>query len=849
MQMYLFDYAIFNVCYINAPAVNAGYKSALEGAFSTANTLAANGPITANVALYKGAGGSNTGCSVATNADELKGKIALIYRSTCDFVVKVKNAQNAGAIGVIMYDSISDENLVRMGGTDNTITIPAVFMNNTDGNALKTLLTSGKTLNVTLKIHYMDGSLDAGVMSHEYTHGISNRLTGGPANTSCLQNAEQMGEGWSDYYALMVTTDWSTAKVTDGTKLRPLGTYVVDETPTQGGIRTYPYTTNIAVDKWIYDSLKTSTDNGEVHLIGEIWTTALWEMTWAIIQQDNLINTNFFKADNPGGNSVALKLVTEGLKLQPCSPGFIDGRNAILKADTLLYNGKYSCSIWKAFAKRGMGVKASQGSSKNVTDQVSDYSVPGGAAVTKHVDKDSAAQEEVLTYTITPTCRCADLSNLKVVDTLPSSVTYVSGGTYNSTSRAVTFSGINLTASQSKNFTVQVKLNKGTYFAPTNLFSDSVKTSTIPAANWQNQTTTNTTWKVSTAMHNSGSYSYFAADSSNITTESLVTKNSYQLDGVSTLSFWHYFDTEDGFDGGVVELSSDNGATWIDLGPYMTENGYNNTIDPTDNNTTLHGRSAFSGAVDQFINTVINLASFTGKKVMIRFTFASDDIQGGKGWYIDDIVLKSRALVYNRVQLFDGGNVLQSIGDTVTAIKNYSLPVTWGAFTVEKQNSTARLAWKTLQELNTAKFVVERSADGTNFFEIGTVQASGNSTFSISYQFTDASPLQGVNYYRLRQVDKDGRYDYSEVRLLTFSGLDGLVSISPNPAKDKISITVTGNKKPLKIYLVNNAGQQLHVYDMNGQFMQLNLPAIAAGVYYVRIEGDGVSSQHKLIIE
>jgi len=66
----------------------------------------------------------------------------------------------------------------------------------------------------------------------------------------------------------------------------------------------------------------------------------------------------------------------EGLKLQPCSPGFIDARDAILKADTLFFGAHYSCAIWKAFAKRGMGVFAQQGSSNSTSDQVADFTVP-----------------------------------------------------------------------------------------------------------------------------------------------------------------------------------------------------------------------------------------------------------------------------------------------------------------------------------------------------------------------------------------------------------------------------------------------------------------------------------------
>jgi len=848
MQMFLFDYDGSKDVLVNSPTAVAGYKPAVEGAMSTKNALSAKGPITASLVLYQGTGGNDSACTTAINATALKNNIALIWRGDCDFVVKVKNAQLAGAKAVIMVDQNPGEAPLIMGGTDNTILIPAVMISYENGTALKNQLKAGKTVSVTLSQHMMDGSLDAGVMCHEYTHGISNRLTGGPANTECLENAEQMGEGWSDYYALMATTDWTKAQLTDGAKLRTIGTYVLNEDTTGLGIREYPYTTNISVNPWTYAMLKTGTDGGEVHLIGEIWCTALWEMTWGIIQQDGVINTNFFNANNAGGNTVAFKLVTEAMKLQRCGPGFIDGRNAILKADTLLYNGKYSCSIWKAFAKRGMGVNAAEGSSNSVNDQVADFTQPTGAVITKHVDKDTVAQTDVLTYTVTAACKCSALSNLKVVDTLPSSVTYVSGGTYNNTNRTVTFSGVSLAASQSTALTVKVKVNAGTYFAPNSMLADNVNSNTIPADIWKNTTTTGSSWVVSNARHKTGSYSYYAKDTSIPNTEMLVSSKAYAIAGVSTLSFWHYFDTEDGYDGGVVEASTDNGATWVDLGPYMTLNAYNNSIDPT-NGTVIEGRSAFSGTSSGFINTKVNLTPFSGKSILLRFTFACDDLNGSDGWYIDDINISSFAAVVNKVQLYAADTVM-SASDTISVIKSGPLPLTWGKFNAEKQNNTtALLTWNTLYELNTDRFAVERSADGNNYKEIGSVKAQGISGGKADYQFTDGTPLQGVNYYRLKEFDKDGKFNYSDVRSLTFDGLNGVVSLTPNPAKGKVTVTVNGNTRALKVYLVDGVGQKLQSYDMTGQYLQINLPNIAAGVYYIKIEGEGTSSQHKLVIE
>src|SRR6476620_7802437 len=138
-------------------------------------------------------------------------------------------------------------------------------------------------------------------------------------------------------------------------------------------------------------------NGGEPHAVGEIWASILWDMTWFIIQQDG-INPDIFTPNGIGGNSVAYKLVMLGMKLQPCSPGFVDGRDAILKADTLLYNGKYSCTIWKAFARRGVGVGASEGNSNIAGDETVDFS-EGAIFITKHGNK-SALPGNQIVYTI-----------------------------------------------------------------------------------------------------------------------------------------------------------------------------------------------------------------------------------------------------------------------------------------------------------------------------------------------------------------------------------------------------------------------------------------------------------------
>jgi PKD repeat protein len=212
-----------------------------------------------------------------------------------------------------------------------------------------------------------DSGLDNGIIAHEYGHGISNRLTGGASNTSCLFNQEQMGEGWSDYYAMITTIDHGDNRNTK----RPLGTYALGQAVDGPGIRNKLYSTDMAVNSYTYGDLKFT--GGETHNIGEIWTVMLWDLTW------DLIDTLGYDPDimyGKGGNNVALRLVTEAMKLQVCSPGFVDGRDAILQADQLYYNGTYQCMIWKAFARRGLGYSADQGSSDNYNDGTEAFDIP-----------------------------------------------------------------------------------------------------------------------------------------------------------------------------------------------------------------------------------------------------------------------------------------------------------------------------------------------------------------------------------------------------------------------------------------------------------------------------------------
>lgn len=237
-----------------------------------------------------------------------------------------------------------------------------------------------------------DGDFDNLVIIHEYGHGISNRLTGGPGTSGCLGNSEQMGEGWSDFYGVIMTIEPGDT----GTDARGVGTYLFGQGANGPGIRPFPYSTDFAVNPQTYDDIKTAVIP---HGVGSVWATMLWELTWELVDDHGWdANIYNFTGDTnlDAGNVVAMAIITEGMKLQPCSPGFVDGRDAIFAADVAIYGGVNECTIWDAFAKRGLGVSADQGSSGSTTDGTEAFDTPSGLAAFT-APEDVCANDEVLT--------------------------------------------------------------------------------------------------------------------------------------------------------------------------------------------------------------------------------------------------------------------------------------------------------------------------------------------------------------------------------------------------------------------------------------------------------------------
>ncbi|MGH1516157.1 T9SS-dependent M36 family metallopeptidase [Chryseobacterium sp. JK1] len=371
MQMYLWS-PVGRVFYYNAPTA-AVSRTPGAGVALFGGPLPVNG-ITGDVKLSS----VLNGCT-ALPANSLTEKIGLVERGSCDFTIKVKNLQDAGAIAAIVYNSAANGATIgNMSGSDPTITIPSVLINNAEGEYIKTQLAASTNVNVTLKANMTpDGSFDNGIITHEYGHGISNRLTG--TGVGCLSvnaSKEQMGEGWSDFFALMLTN-----KPGDNASVaRGMGTYVIGQATDGNGIRPAKYSPNFAVNPFTYGNTNGMEfmSNGslvtDVHSIGFVWATMLWDLHWKYVEKygyssDVLANTT-------NGSTRVLQLVTDALKLQACNPSFIEGRDAILAAELNTTAGVDKCMIWSVFAKRGLGINASAGVKNNINDQFQDFTLP-----------------------------------------------------------------------------------------------------------------------------------------------------------------------------------------------------------------------------------------------------------------------------------------------------------------------------------------------------------------------------------------------------------------------------------------------------------------------------------------
>jgi hypothetical protein len=205
---------------------------------------------------------------------------------------------------------------------------------------------------------------------------------------------------------------------------------------------------------------------------------------------------------------------------------------------------------------------------------------------------------------------------------------------------------------------------------------------------------------------------------------------------------------------------------------------------------------------------------------------------------------------YTCTVLIAGGCVTRTVTVTLNSLLcGQVLPVKLLAFTVQKISSTAKISWATEQESNSDYFNVERSANGSSWNTIATVNAAGNSSVIINYGIVDNRPLAGINYYRLKVADKDGRFEYSSVQTALFK--DGYsVAVIPNPAKDFINVYIAkANTKPALIQVTNAAGQTVYNTTSSQSHIQISSMNMSKGLYFLKVTQDNTVTIIKTFVE
>ncbi|CAG5000595.1 hypothetical protein DYBT9275_02494 [Dyadobacter sp. CECT 9275] len=175
-----------------------------------------------------------------------------------------------------------------------------------------------------------------------------------------------------------------------------------------------------------------------------------------------------------------------------------------------------------------------------------------------------------------------------------------------------------------------------------------------------------------------------------------------------------------------------------------------------------------------------------------------------------------------------------------------ALPVTLVSFSAAREGKIANLSWATTAETNSDYFEIQRSVNGTTWNRIGSVNSYGESASLKKYTFSDNSPLNGDNLYRLRMVDKDATFAFSKIVNLRFEGLGTDVSVYPNPVSDKLYLR--DHAGITKVVITDMAGRTVY-QAANASTGWINVKNLPASMYIISVtKADGAKSAQKILV-
>ncbi len=637
MQMFVWDRSGGKIVTVNGPGAIIGNYGALSSDVQGWGGAVTTTPVTGDaVVVSDGSSIATLGCGPAVN--DIAGKIVMVDRGECQFGMKALNVQEAGGIACIICNFEDVDQGMAAGTSGGQVTIPVVIMHKSDCDLLRQY--AGAGLNISIGLPNIagpaqrDGDFDNGIIAHEFHHGISNRLTGD--GFSCLGNGEQMGEGWSDWAGLVLTVEPGDI----GTKKRGIGTFALYQETNGQGIRRYPYSTDMSIAPLTYGAVSSS---AAPHGVGEVWANMIWDLYWAMVEKygwdADLNNTN-------SGNYRAIQLVVDGMKLQPCGPGFIDGRDAILLADIQNYSGADTCLISTVFARRGLGYFASQGDPNSQGDGIENFDpIPTcikELKIKKITTTPTIEPGDVAAFEITVTNhKDAEATNVVVTDELPAGLTLVSasnGGTFSN--GKVRWDLGTLASGQVRTLTYTAKSAAG--IGSNRYFRDLLETEDEWYSNLIDLATGEIFILQQDVVHPGSGNSAWAGRNVPIESDfTLETTLHLTITGSKpAIRFWHQYETEAGADAGFLEVQdySNTSGPWIRLSKDKAiRGGYDGAVTYT--TFAIPFLSAFSGNSNGWKQSYFDMSEFLGKDVTFRFRFGSDVAEApvNGAWYIDEV--------------------------------------------------------------------------------------------------------------------------------------------------------------------------------------------------------------------
>lgn len=205
-----------------------------------------------------------------------------------------------------------------------------------------------------------------------------------------------------------------------------------------------------------------------------------------------------------------------------------------------------------------------------------------------------------------------------------------------------------------------------------------------------------------------------------------------------------------------------------------------------------------------------------------------------------------------RIRVRALGNVFYNMSLNDFTIVQNPVPVKWLSFTGEKvKNNAVKLNW-TVNEIDNHHYIIERSLDSKTFSAIGEMPASTQAGNEHKYSFVDAHPFAAKNYYRIKQVDKNGHYSYSSTIMISFDEAVGTWVVFPNPATDKVNLFCNNNYSKLQVSVYDAIGKLVFVQNKEratkGEIITISLDKLAKGAYSIKIEAANAEAVTKKIL-